>query len=335
MSILAGQTTPVFRMAIDGEDVTKSIGKRLVSIEVTDVAGVKSDEAKIVLDNAGGGIALPRGESVFEVALGWSSSAPRAMGQYTVDGIKTQIKPRLLTVTGRAVDFNLAMKERKTRSWRGASVHSLVTSVADEYQLGVFVDPSFSNQSLVPVPYDQFDQVNQADFAMLTQIARDFDATFKVTGGRLIFARSGAAVSSGIAPIVISEAELIAASARISKRGAFGAVSAQFVDADTERRAKVVYGEGGPVHDMMETFPDEARALSAARGRFDAMQRGVGTVSFSVVGNPALVAEHPVVLKCQDPLLSQTWIVTRAVHKFGKGYITTIEAETPAQDGVS
>ena len=88
-------------------------------------------------------------------------------------------------------------------------------------------------------------------------------------------------------------------------------------------------GQGRPAFTLRHNFVDEPTALNAAKGKLEALQRGVQTLSLTVVGNVALQAEGKIQLVNIRKPISTEWIIKRVSHTLNdSGLVTTVEAET-------
>src|SRR5690554_6541930 len=94
---------PTFRVTVDGADITSILQDRLVSLRVTDEAGVQSDVVEIVLSDTGlfGGLAIPRKGAEIEVWLGYMFQAQR-MGLYIADEVEVSGPPNQMRIRATA-----------------------------------------------------------------------------------------------------------------------------------------------------------------------------------------------------------------------------------------
>ena len=90
--------TPDFRILADSQDITDRIRDRLLSLRVTDEAGIKSDTVEIKLDDRDALIAWPEHGAELEVLLGYQKSGLTRMGLYVVDEVEHGGPPNALTI---------------------------------------------------------------------------------------------------------------------------------------------------------------------------------------------------------------------------------------------
>ncbi len=116
------------------------------------------------------------------------------MGLFFHSESEIQLAPRRLTVRATAADFRRrsSLKARKRRSWDNVSLGDLVRSIAAEHDYTGRVHPSLAG---VIIPH--IDQTAESDLHLLRRLARQYDATTKAAGGRLIFQPRGIGRSAG------------------------------------------------------------------------------------------------------------------------------------------
>ena len=77
--------TPIYSITVDGGDITAKVADRLISLRITDEAGIKSDTVSLTLDNRDNAVAVPRHGVIMKVSLGYAETDMIFMGAYTVD----------------------------------------------------------------------------------------------------------------------------------------------------------------------------------------------------------------------------------------------------------
>ena len=126
---------PAFRVIADGADITGKIAERLLSIRVTDEAGITSDQVEIALDDRGGEISLPPTGAELSVSLGYENGIIYNLGKYSVDEVEISGPPWSMTLRGKAADMKASLK-----SWRKADYHKttlgkILTTIAQRHGL--------------------------------------------------------------------------------------------------------------------------------------------------------------------------------------------------------
>ena len=326
--------TPIFKITIGGTDITSKAKDRLLTLRVTDEAGMKSDAVQLVLDNRNNALAVPRRGVLMFVALGYAETGLVDMGIYTVDEVSSQLPNRQLTIAAKATDMQAILKVKKTRAWPDITLGGLVTAIAEEHGLEPKISDDLALIDVAPIPYRQLDQTNETDLHLLTRMSEEFGAVFKIANGFLLFVRKGeskAASGQELPAVTLGEKDITGARARAADRGKFVAVKAYYMDADTAERVPVIAGAGEPMDSLRRTYPDAATAEHAAAARLDALKRGTATLNISMPGKPEVGAETRLIFNTPDTLAAGEWVVTRALHELSGrgGLVSRIEAQIP------
>lgn len=322
---------PIWKITADGTDITAACAKRLLSLEVSDEAGIASDTISIALDNRDLALVAPRKGAKLECWMGYEETGLVHMGLFVVDELEAAGPSHGLTIKGKAADMRKEMKEQKTRGWDGITIGDLVKTIGAEHNLIPVVAPALAG---VAIP--NLAQTNESDMALLTRVAKTYDAVAKPMAGRLLFVPRGEAKSASgkaMGSVALGPGDLKNYRATQADRGKYGAVVAQWHNPATGQPETIKVGNGeGPTHTVRQKYPDADQAQAAATAKMDALARGVGTFSGDVVpGRPSLGAEGKMVVSGLGDIASGTWVITRAVHKLDKssGLTTSVEGETP------
>ncbi len=322
---------PIWKITADGADITAACAKRLLSLTVTDEAGIASDTIAIDLDNRDLAIIAPRKGAKLECWMGYEEAGLVHMGLFVVDELAADGPPHAISINGKAADMRKEMKEQKTRGWDGITIGDLVKTIGAEHTLIPVVAPALAG---VAIP--NLAQTNESDMALLTRVAKTYDAVAKPMAGRLVFVPRGEAKSAtgkAMPSVSLGPADFRTYRATQAERGKYGAVVAQWHNPATGQPESIKVGSGeGPTYTIRQKFPDADQAQRAAAAKLDALARGVGTFSGDVVpGRPSLGAEGKMVVSGLGDIASGTWVITRAVHKLDKsgGLTTSVEGETP------
>lgn len=322
---------PIWKVTADGSDITAACAKRLLSLTVTDEAGIASDTIAIELDNRDLAIVAPRKGAKLECWMGYEEAGMVHMGLFVVDELTAGGPPHVLTINGKAADMRKEMKAQKTRGWDGVTIGDLVKTVAGEHELIPVVAPALAGVSIPNLA-----QTNESDMALLTRIAKTYDAVAKPMAGRLLFVPRGEAKTAtgrAMPTVSLGPDDFRSYNATQADRGKYGAVVAQWHNPATGQPESIKIGNGeGPTHTLRQKYPDADQAQRAASAKMDALARGVGTFSGDVVpGRPSLGAEGKMAVSGLGDIASGAWVITRAVHKLDKsgGLTTSVEGETP------
>ena len=323
------KTTPDFRVLADSKDVTARIRDRLLSLTVTDEAGFMSDEVTIRIDDREDVVALPRAGAELEVYLGYAESGLVRMGLFKVDEISHGGPPATITIKARAADMRAGMKSRKARSWDSTTLGEVAAKIAAEHGYEVKIAPG-----LATAPIAHEDQLEESDMHFLTRLAKERDAVFKPAGGCFVLAPRGEAKAvSGkkLAKVTVQGHQVIRWNMSAVGRGKFKTVTARYHDTAKAERLSVSAGQGEPGFILPYTYPDAAQAMTAAKAKLAALERGTAKLELTVVGDPGLVAEARLTLSGLTTKADGEWSIIRAIHKLDgqSGYTCSLSTETP------
>jgi phage protein D len=250
------------------------------------------------------------------------------MGLYTADEIEESGWPRTLTVQAKAADMRASLKVKRTRSWDETTLGAMVRAIAPAHGLTAKVGDDLAS---VAVPH--VDQTEESDLHLLTRLAMEHDAVAKPGGGYLLFVPRGEAKSAtgtSMPALAIKGEDVQRWSLSAAGRGKYLAVKAYWHDVAAAARKEVQAGSGEPAFTITRPFPTEAEALSAAKGKLDALERGTATLDLTVAGLPKLAAECGLNVSGLSPSADGGWVVTKVKHTLDdSGYRCDVSAETP------
>ncbi len=320
--------TPDFQILADTIDVTAAIRRRLISIGVTDAAGMEIDTVELSLDDRDGAIALPRTGAELAVKLGYRETGLATLGLYVVDEVLLASPPRSMTIRARAADLRQGLKRPRTRPWDNVTLADIVTTIAREHGYEPRVSAKLASESIAHI-----DQADESDLHFLTRLAGDRGAVAKPADGLLLFVLAGEAKSASgrdLLTVEIAAAQVGRCEVTLAERGKYAAVTARWHDAGDAAEKTVTAGDGEPVFTIGRRYPDRAAATAAAKARLEAFERGVATVRLTCPGDVRLAAECRIRLSGFRPGIDGIWNLTRVTHRLDEGgYVCDIEGETP------
>lgn len=319
---------PNFSISINGMAISEELKKRVISLKVSDEAGIQSDSCSIELDDYDDALPLPRTEAIITISMGYKETGLRELGRYYTKEITLNGGRRTMQISGHAV--SKAMMSEKDKSRNENTLGETVSSMAAEYGLEEAVDSEYADEELTDA------QIGESDISYLTRKAVDLGAVNKPTNDKLLFANdmSGAAVSGKnleTITINLSDVSDYSCSLRDSEgggetKGNVGTVYAEWQDKRTGEIKIVHTGSGLPEKKLPQRFSSEKEAISACIGKEKRLVKNSKTFSFSCPGNPILMAEHPVVLAGFPSKIPTSWIITHAEHTIDAGgYKTSVE----------
>lgn len=314
-----------YQIIADGTDVTGNFQDRLTSLTIIDEAGQKSDTAEIMVDDRDYLIALPETGAKLQIALGFKGALVE-IGTYVVDDMSGEIAPDTMTISAKAADMLGGIRARKTRSWREVTVEDIVGKIAGEHGL----KPQVSD-SLKAHFYAYQAQTSESDLNFLTRLAKGLDAVSKPAGEYLVFTKRGegkAADGSELPVFVVHRTQMKGGSWKVTGRGKYGRVTAEWGERGTAITHKVTAGDKEPELALRHRYPTEAEAQSAADAALERSRRASGKISIELGGFWGdLMAEAKVDLQGIKPELTGEWLITRVQHRLTDTLTTSFDAE--------
>ncbi|MDR1350911.1 MAG: phage late control D family protein [Zoogloeaceae bacterium] len=338
---------PIWRITLEGEDLTGKIQPRLMELTLTDNRGLEADQLDFTLDDADGLLAIPPRGAKIRLALGWEHSGLIDKGSYTVDEIEHSGSPDKLTVRARSADVGEAMGEKKERSWHRVTVGAIVKKIAKEHDLAAVISPDLTAQAIAHI-----DQTSESDASFLTRLAQMFDALATVKSGKLLFYKIGRGRTLTGIPL---EAVTLRRGDGDSHRFAFtdrehcdcvkafyydtakrtkGEVQAR-IDAG-KKKNKSIGATADTVKTLRHTYASKSGAQRAAQSALDKIQRGVASFSLTLSqGRPELIPELPAkVIGWKPEIDGADWLITKVTHRLSNsGYISEVEMELRLESG--
>lgn len=150
-----------------------------------------------------------------------------------------------------------------------------------------------------------------------------------------------AGAAGGVADVPLSsfairQSEVTNWRATIKSRGAYGGVTARYLDRKANKEFTTTAGEKGgalPVFEEKQLFRNKDEAEAAAASRLQALRSGEVRISLSMPGRPDINAEGLVTLSGFRPEVDGTWIVVSVTHDLGpSGYVTSLECGTQGEE---
>lgn len=322
---------PKCKITIDGAGASGELVSRLISCDVTDKEGISSDSVSLQLKNSPPA-EIPRRGAKIRVWLGYEGVDLSFMGTFVVDEVEVTLFPHIMQITGKSADLREKMKENKERHWDNKKISEIVGDIADEHGLTAKVDSQVGGHQ-----YAWFGQQDESDIHVLRRLERRHGALFSVKDDQLVFAKRGAATTSGGAPlsgIVVTPQNVIDGSARIrfADRSEYKKVTAYHQDKGKVERAEEYAGSSGAAtanYRLGEPFADRAEAGRAAASKSAELKRSEISFSCSIFGDPAARAGAPLTFSQVKAQVDDIeFVIETAKHSWKKsGYTTSLDGK--------
>lgn len=321
----------ILLMSAKGEvDITARISDRLISMTITDKAGVESDDLTLDLDDDDGLLDLPPTGALLSVSIGWKGEPLVSKGLFTVDEIEFSGPPDRVTLRGRGANVSATLGTKKERSWHQVTLGDMAATIAAEHGLQATVALQLASRVIA-----HEDQTNESDVNLLTRLAKRFDAIFSVKAEKLLLLPAG--MGSSVSGRVL-EAHMIDKSAcsepyrfHMADREKYTGVRAYWHDPRASRRKSVLVGTKKHEKALRDTWPNQQAATQAAKAELQRLKRGEATLSLTLAqGRPHLGPENPVTVTGFKPLINgYAWRSTEVTHTLNdSGFTSAVEMET-------
>ena len=320
--------TPDYTILAAGISITSSVKDRLLSLVITDEAGLKADRVEITLDDRDNLIELPLPGAPIVVAMGYKETFLYPMGVFIADEVRASGPPDQVVIVGKAANLGGDIKEQKSRDWHDVTLQDIVAKIAGEHELTPMVAERFK-----PFHYEHLDQTDESDLHFLTRLAKDHDAIATVKGQSLLFIGRGEGLSASGLPMLprpIRKKGNLTWSMTLGTRENFKSVEAVWQNKETGTKDKVTAGEGSPVKRLRHLHSTKAEAEQAAKAALDEATRGNDTLQVAMEGDPTIAAEGQILAIGFRGGVTGLWSVKSARHEISRrGFKTTIQTEKP------
>lgn len=170
------ELTADFKIIAQGQDITETIKKNLISLEVKDEDGNMADEVTITISSI---YKRPKYGDELEVFLGYKETGLSKIGVFKVQ-TSTITNKHQMKFSATGVDFGGNLKVKKSREFLEITLKELVSKIASEHFLNFVCDVD------IFMPY--IAQEDKSDLSFLQEIAKDNELIFNIKNNTLICA---------------------------------------------------------------------------------------------------------------------------------------------------
>lgn len=319
---------PSFKIAVGDKDITGIVADRLLSMTVTDEAGVTSDRLELVLDDRDQRLEIPSSKATIRVSIGYDTLMVDK-GTYVVEEIELEGPERKMTIRANATGASKGAGAAKERSWDDTTLGSIARSIASKHGWTPAID-----SDLDQIKIEHADQ-HENDLQFLTRIATENGAVAKVSHGRLVVAKhsAGKTVSGKTLPLIsLVATDTTDWSFTSAARGDYQGVKATYHDPKAASRGEAIAGEDSTnTHTLPHTYSSKAAAERAAKSKMDALKRAKDKFTVrSMPGNPLIQSESRVDAKGFRAGVDGVWSVNKVTHTLtADSYTCSIDCDKP------
>lgn len=324
---------PIYRLVVNGQDITPKIEKRLISLTLTDNRGMEADQLDFSLEDHDGMLAIPPRRASVEFWLGWQSTGLVYKGSYIVDEVEHSGAPDVINIRASSADLRADLTRKRERSWHDVTLADIVQTLSAAYSLKPVIDVVLGR---IPVPH--LDQADESDANLLTRLAAEHDAIGSIKAGHLLLLPVGASqTASGIElpHITLTRQDGDGHRWMEADRDAYTGVRAHYYDDNSAERLDAIIGTDDNIKTLRHVYTDEQSALQAARAEWQRLQRGASTLSYTLaLGRPELIPEMTYSLTGVKLEITETvWLAKSVTHSLSdSGYSTSLELENQLAD---
>jgi phage protein D len=337
---------PVYRISVDGADVTSNFAPLLTQLTITDSDGGKADSLECDLDDTGGWIELPRVGASIEAAIGWDDTGSFVVFEGTVDEVTStgaRGQGHLLTITAKSADVRGKLKQHESKHMDQASFKDAAQQWGRDAGLSnVVVD-----QALGQIQRAYWAMGNEHFLAWGQRMAHELGATFKVMGDTGVFVtRSSGQSASGKALATVAATwgdNLISWSlSPVLSRPEYQQFIARWYDPKAAKwmaetvQAKtpgtVTGNSPAPASTHRYKTANQQNAKGQAGSASDEADRDRGGGTVTIDGNPSAQSEAQCVVAGVRPGIDGLYRISTATHRLTRhgGYLTDLQLKQPS-----
>ncbi|MFX6496358.1 contractile injection system protein, VgrG/Pvc8 family [Acinetobacter baumannii] len=326
--------TPIFRVEVDGVDISPQMATRLMSLNIKDNRGLVVDTVDIELDDSDGLLNIPPKGAIIQVWLGWSNTGLFDKGKYKVDSTSHRGTPDVLSISAMANDVSEGLKQKRERSWSDKTIQEIFEKVGAEYELKVVVHEKFASKMI------KYIAQNESDANLITRIADENDAIATVKNGHLILLPRGASQTvSGLAlprvQITRNKGDQHNYTNGTGTDNITG-VKAYYYTENKAKKLHVVVGDNDDnTKEIRYVHRDKTTAELAANAEYNRCKRSAQKLTYSLAeGDPTLIPEQEFEFSGLKPEIDDiVWLGTNVTHTLNdNGFTTSIELEVQLPD---
>ena len=331
--------TPIFRVEVDGVDISPQMATRLMSLTVKDNRGLVVDTVDIELSDADGMLSIPPKGAKIQVWLGWSNTGLFDKGVYNVESTSHRGAPDVLSISAMANDVSEGLKQKRERSWNNQSIQQIFDKIGDEYELKVIVHEKFASKVI------KYIAQNESDANLITRIADEQDAIATVKNGHLILLPRGASQTvSGLAlPRKIITRDKGDQHNYTNGTGTdnITGVKAYYYADNKAKKLHVFVGDSEDnLKEIRYVHRDKTTAELAANAEYNRCKRTAQKLTYTLAkGDPTLIPEQEFEFNGLKPEIDDIiWLGTNITHTLNDSGLTTsveLEVQLPDADDVS
>lgn len=184
----------VFKVTVNGTDISNTLAPVLNSLRVSDRAGVSNDSASLELDDTDGRLILPPPKASIEIQLGWEGQGVGVVFRGVVDEVRADggRGGRTVSVSAKGMDTRGKAKQPQRKHFDDKTISEALQSAGQDAGITVKVDQELGSKKRKYLSLD-----DESFVAFGERIAREVGGTFKIVGDQAVLAKRNGGVSAG------------------------------------------------------------------------------------------------------------------------------------------
>lgn len=175
--------TPVWRLAIEGRDVTREISPMVRSVTYTDHTHGESDELEIEVEDRNGlwrESWYPTEGDRVELVIGYQGESLLPCGRFAIDEFESSGPPDVMTLRALAAGPIPAFRTRRSAAYEGQTLRQIAEAVAARHGLRLL-------GTIRNIRIERVTQSREDDLTFLRRLAEAYGYVFSIRGDQLIF----------------------------------------------------------------------------------------------------------------------------------------------------
>lgn len=338
--VLQANAVPIYRLSVDGIDISSKINNRLVQMRIENKRGFETDTLDLTLSDHDGLLEIPSKGAVIQAWIGWQLTGLVYKGSFVVKEVEHAGAPDVLRIRATSGDMKKSLKKKKERSFDDITLGDLIRKIAIEHDLNDQVSEELANHKIIHI--DQ----NESDANLLTRLADEHDAIATIKNGMLLFMPKGKSqtISGQELPTFV-----LTRSKGDEHRYSFSdggeevtAIRAFYYDDKMAKKLEVIVGDQSHqnIKELRHIHRDKQTATLAARAKLNHFKRTAETLSYRLArGVPDLIPEQTFLfIGVKEQIDEIFWLGTTITDTLNdRGYTTDLQLEVffPDADDVS
>ncbi|MFW1689430.1 contractile injection system protein, VgrG/Pvc8 family [Acinetobacter ursingii] len=339
--ILQANPVPIFKLVVDGLDISSKINNRLIQMRIENKRGFEVDTLDLSLSDHDGLLQIPPKGAVLQAWIGWQHSGLVYKGSYIVKEAEHAGAPDQLRIRATSADMKKSLKQKKERSFDHVLLGEIITKIALEHELNYKVSEELAKHRII-----HLDQ-NESDANLITRLADEHDAIATIKNGTLLFMPKGQSqtISGQELPTY-----LLTRTMGDDHRYSYSdggeevtAIRAFYYDYKMAKKLEVIIGDQSNqnIKELRHIHRDKQTATLAARAKLNHFKRTAETLSYKLArGKPDLLPEQTFLfLGIKEQIDEIYWLGTTITDTLdgSGGYTTDLQLEVffPDADDVS